>query len=90
MKRRGVRITSVYPGFVATGMTVETPFRQPVKMLTAEQAAEYIVRAVVRRPRDLVFPLSAALGMGFLRRLPCRLFDALMDYTGPRALTSEF
>ncbi len=90
LKCRGVCITTVYPGFVATGMTVQTPFRQPVKMLSAEQAAAYIVRAVDRRPRDLVFPLSAALGMGLLRRLPNRMFDALMNYSGPRALTSEF
>jgi short-subunit dehydrogenase len=90
LKRRGVRITTVYPGFVATGMTLETPFRNPVKMLTSVQAAAYLVRAVERRPRDYTFPLSARLGMGFLRRLPSFVFDRLMDQAGPRALTTEF
>lgn len=90
LKRRGVGITTVNPGFVRTGMTVETPFRKPVKMLEAEQAAEYLVRAVLRRPRDSTFPLSAAVGMGLLRRLPNRLFDRCMDQAGPRALTTEF
>jgi short-subunit dehydrogenase len=90
LKRRGVRITTVYPGFVRTAMTVDTPFRRPVKMLEPAQAAEYLVRAIARRPRDIVFPFSAALSMGLLRRLPGWAFDRLMDHVGPEALTSEF
>jgi short-subunit dehydrogenase len=90
LKRRGVRITTVYPGFVRTAMTVDTPFRRPVKMLEPSQAAVHIVRAIVRRPRDATFPLSAVLGMGLLRRLPGCLFDRLMDRIGPEALTTEF
>jgi short-subunit dehydrogenase len=90
LKRRGVTITTVYPGFVRTAMTADTPFRRPVPMLKPEQAAKYLVRAVVRRPRDLVFPPSTALGMGLLRRLPTVLFDWLMDQAGPQVLTTEF
>jgi short-subunit dehydrogenase len=90
LKRRGVTITTVYPGFVRTGITLGTPFRQPVRMLEPEQAAEFLVRAVVRRPRDYTFPPSTALGMGILKRMPGRVFDWMMDRAGPRALTSEF
>jgi short-subunit dehydrogenase len=90
LKRRGVRITTVYPGFVRTAMTAGTPFRRPVKMLEPADAARYLVGAIIRRPRDASFPLSAALGMGLLRRLPGRLFDRLMDRIGPEALTTEF
>lgn len=90
LKLRGVRITTLYPGFVRTGLTVQTPFRNPVPMLEPGQAAEYIVRAVLKRPRDYTFPLSTRLGMGLLRRLPNRLFDFSMDRAGPRALTTEF
>ena len=90
LKLRGVRITTVCPGFVRTGLTAATPFRRPVPMLEPEQAATAIVRAVDRRPRDLVFPLSARFGMGMLRKLPAGAFDWLMDRAGPRALTTEF
>lgn len=90
LKRRGVTITTVYPGFVRTAITQDTPFRKPVKMLEPDEAAKSIVRAVVRRPRDHVFPLGAAIGMGFLRRLPNRVFDWMMDRAGPEALTTEF
>ncbi len=80
----------MYPGFVRTGMTIETPFRKPVPMLEPEQAARYIVRAIEKKPRDYVFPLSARIGMGLLRRLPTWGFDYCMDRAGPRALTTEF
>jgi short-subunit dehydrogenase len=90
LKRRGVTITTVYPGFVRTAMTEGTPFRRPVAMLEPAEAAAYLVRAVAGRPRDAVFPLSASLGMGLLRRLPGFLFDRLMDRLGPEALTTEF
>jgi short-subunit dehydrogenase len=90
LKRRGVTITTVYPGFVRTGITVNTPFRKPVKMLEPEQAAACLVRAIARRPRDYVFPFSAAVGIGLLRRMPNRLFDWVMDRAGPEALTTDF
>jgi short-subunit dehydrogenase len=90
LKRRGVRITTVYPGFVRTAMTAGTPFRRPVKMLEPAEAAAYLVRAIVGGPRDETFPLSAALGMGLLRRLPGPIFDWVMDRVGPEALTTEF
>jgi short-subunit dehydrogenase len=90
LKRRGVRITTVYPGFVRTAMTVGTPFRRPVKMLEPEQAAQYLVRAIVRCPRDTTFPVSTAISMGVLRRLPGWAFDWVMDRIGPEALTTEF
>ena len=90
LKRRGVRITTLHPGFVASGMTMETPFRNPVQMLTVEQAAEFVVKSVKNQPRDLVFPFSARLGMGFLRRLPTLVYDRVMDRAGPLALTTDF
>jgi short-subunit dehydrogenase len=90
LKRRGVRITTVYPGFVRTALTADTPFRRPPRMLEPHEAAVYLVRAIVRRPRDAVFPLAAALGMGIVRRLPGRVYDWMMDRVGPEALTTEF
>jgi short-subunit dehydrogenase len=90
LKRRGVTITTVYPGFVRTAMTVDTPFRRPIPMLEPEEAAEHLVRAILTRPRDYTFPFTTAVGMGFLRRLPNLLFDRAMDKAGPRALTTEF
>jgi short-subunit dehydrogenase len=90
LKRRGIKITTVCPGFVRTAITADTPFRNPVKMLEPAQAAAYLVRAIERKPRDYVFPFSTALGMSFLRGVPNWFFDWLMDQAGPKALTTEF
>ena len=80
----------MWPGFVRTAITRDTPFRNPVKMLEPEQAARYLVRAVEKRPRNLAFPLTAAIGMAVLRHMPDFFYDRLMSYVGPRALTTEF
>jgi short-subunit dehydrogenase len=90
LKIRGVTITTVCPGFVRTAMTEATPFIKPPPMMEPEQAALQIVRAVERKPRNRIFPLSTALGMAFLKYMPDRVFDWMMDRAGPRALTSKF
>jgi len=90
LRRRGVTITTVCPGMVRTALTVDTPFRKPVPMMAPEQAGRYIARAALRRPRNCVFPLSTALGMTFLKLVPDRVFDWMMDRAGPQALTTDF
>jgi short-subunit dehydrogenase len=90
LKRRGVTITTVYPGFVRTAMTEDTPFRRPIRMMEPEQAAAYLVRAIERRPRDAAFPPGTALGMELVRRMPGRVYDWMMDRAGPEALTVDF
>jgi short-subunit dehydrogenase len=90
LKIRGVTITTACPGFVRTAITVDTPFRHPVKMMEPEEAGRRLARAALRRPRNCVFPLSTAVGMAFLRMVPDSLFDWMMDRAGPRGLTTEF
>jgi short-subunit dehydrogenase len=90
LRGRGITVTTVCPGFVRTAMTSGTPFRKPVPMMEPEAAARYLVRAIRRKPRDYAFPWSTAVGMAFLRLLPNRLFDLMMERAGPRALTTEF
>jgi short-subunit dehydrogenase len=90
LRKRGITITTACPGFVRTGMTMNTPFRKPVPMMEPEEAARYLMRAIRKRPRDYAFPLSTALGMAVLRHLPNRMFDRMMEQAGPQALTTEF
>ena len=90
LRRRGVTITTACPGFVRTAMTEGTPFRQPVKMLEPEAAGRWLARAALRRPRNCIFPFSTRLGMTFLKLVPDRVFDWLMDRAGPQALTTDF
>lgn len=89
LKRRGIAVSNVCPGFVRTGMTVATPFRKPVPMLEPEEAARHIVMVIERRPRDYIFPRRAARGMGLVRCFPGPVFDWMMDRAGPRALAED-
>ena len=90
LRRRGITITTACPGFVRTAMTANTPFRKSVPMLTPEAAGRQLARAVLRRPRNCVFPFSTRLGMTFLKIVPDRVFDWIMDRLGPKALTTDF
>jgi short-subunit dehydrogenase len=90
LRRRGVTVTTVCPGFVRTQMSMDIPYRQPVKMIEPEEAARHLVRAIDRRPRNCVFPWDMKVGLAILKYMPDSFFDRLMYWFGPRALTTEF
>ena len=90
LRRRGVTITTACPGFVRTALTDGTPFRKPVTMIEPEDAGRRIARAALRGSRNCIFPLSTRLGMTFLKLVPDRAFDWMMDRAGPQALTTDF
>jgi short-subunit dehydrogenase len=90
LARRGVTVTTVCPGFVRTAMSTGIPYKRKVTMLEPEEAARYLVRAVLRRPRNCVFPWSMRLGLALLRIMPDSVFDWMMRQAGPKALAVEF
>jgi short-subunit dehydrogenase len=90
LRRRGVTITTVCPGFVRTAMSTGVPYRRPMKMIEPEQAARNLVRAVERRPRNCVFPWNMRVGLAILKHMPDWAFDWMMRQAGPEALTIEF
>jgi short-subunit dehydrogenase len=90
LRRRGVTVTTVCPGFVRTQMSIDIPYRQPVKMIEPEVAARHLVRAIDRRPRNCVFPWDMRIGLAILKYMPDWFFDRLMYWFGPRALKIEF
>ena len=90
LAKRGITVTTVCPGFVRTAMSANVPYRRKVKMLEPEQAAKHVARAVLRRPRNCVFPLSLRIGLALLRVMPDRLFDWMMRQAGPEALVVDF
>ena len=90
LRRRGVTVTTVCPGFVRTKMCTDLPYQRPVKMIEPEEAARHLVRAVEKRPRNCIFPWNMRIGLAILRYMPDRWFDGLMRWFGPRALHVEF
>jgi short-subunit dehydrogenase len=90
LRKRGVTVTTVCPGFVRTKMCADLPYQRPVKMIEPEEAARHLVRAVERRPRNCVFPMSMRFGLALLKYMPDGCFDWMMRQAGPRALHVDF
>lgn len=74
--RRGIRVTTVCPGFVRTELTATNTFPMPF-IIEADQAAASICRGLEQGRQEIVFPLRMALLMKLARLLPVRLWTAL-------------
>ncbi len=90
LARRGITVTTVCPGFVRTAMSTNVPYRYKVPMLEPEVAAKHLARAVLRRPRNCVFPFSMRISLALLKITPDFLFDWMMRRAGPEALAVDF
>jgi short-subunit dehydrogenase len=76
LSHRGVRVTTVCPGFVRTPMTAANTFPMPF-IIEADQAARSIADGLERGRMEIVFPLRMAVAMKLARLLPVRLWAAL-------------
>ena len=72
---RGIRVTTVCPGFVRTPMTVKNTGAMPF-LLEPREAARRILRAVRSGRRVYNFPWPMAALMALVRLLPSRVLDA--------------
>jgi short-subunit dehydrogenase len=72
----GVSVVCICPGYIDTPMTRVNRFRMPF-LLTADQAARRIARAIAARRRLAVIPWQMALVALLLRAMPGWLYDRL-------------
>ena len=73
LRRRGIAVTIVLPGFVRTPLMENAPARPPWAMMEPDAAAQHILRAIRRRSRVYAFPWSTSLLLSVLRLLPAWL-----------------
>jgi short-subunit dehydrogenase len=69
VSRKGVKVTVVMPGFVETDMSAAYPGPKPW-LVSADDAADRIVKALQRNPAEISFPWPLATAMRFLSILP--------------------
>jgi len=74
---RGVRLTSVCPGYVRTAMTAANRFPMP-GLMDAERAAGIILRGVAAGRMRVAFPWWMAAAARLLGALPPRMSGALL------------
>jgi len=76
LQRDGVTLQIVCPGFVDTPLTRKNDFPMPF-MISADSAAEAIVKGLASERFEIAFPLRMKLAMKFLKFLPYPLFFAV-------------
>jgi short-subunit dehydrogenase len=82
LRRRGIQVVSVYPGFVRTALlqrlVERTNGRVPLGSLSAETAAERIVSGIRRNRRVIVFPRRTVWPVYLMRLLPAAIQDQIV------------
>ena len=79
----GVRVVTVCPGYIATPLTANNPFPMPF-LLTADEFARRLERAVARGGNHIVLPWQMSLVAKLLTVLPNPLFDWALSRTRAR------
>jgi short-subunit dehydrogenase len=82
LRRRGIAVTTVCPGFVRTELTARNRFPMPF-IIEPEQAAVAICDGLERGRQEIVFPAPMAVLMKVARLLPVRVWTLLIG-RGPR------
>jgi short-subunit dehydrogenase len=80
MKRLGVKISVINPGFVSTPMTAQNDFPMPF-LMTPEDAARRTVEGLRSGRFEIAYPTRFAMILKFARLLPYSLFFKLIDKT---------
>ncbi|MDZ5450887.1 SDR family NAD(P)-dependent oxidoreductase [Labrys sp. ZIDIC5] len=81
LKREGIAVSLIAPGFVTTPLNAELVAPQPLK-LTAARAARIIRSGLDRRKPVIAFPFILYAGLRLLTLLPARFGDWLLDRPG--------
>jgi short-subunit dehydrogenase len=88
LRRRGILVTTVFPGFVRTplldGLLVAGQTRVPPDAIDADTCAANILRAVRRGRRVASFPRTTSWMVSVARLLPPGLYDRIMSRMAAR------
>ncbi|GIW70862.1 MAG: short-chain dehydrogenase/reductase [Planctomycetota bacterium] len=87
LRRYGIAVTTVEPGFVRTPLTERNRHPMPF-LMELEPAVARIVRGIERRRRYVRFPWPLVLATHLVRALPGWLYDALAARL-PRSAKAE-
>ncbi|QPC87260.1 SDR family NAD(P)-dependent oxidoreductase [Mesorhizobium sp. NBSH29] len=74
----GVQLSLISPGFVETPLTDKNDFPMPF-MISAEEAANHIVKGLGSARFDIAFPWKMVVAMRLLAALPSRLLFAVTN-----------
>ena len=76
LRRSGIKVVTIAPGYIATPMTAVNPYRMPF-LLPAAEAARRFARAIAKGTSYTVIPWQMGVVAKVLRLLPNALYDRL-------------
>lgn len=88
LRRHGIRVLTICPGYIATPMTAQNPYRMPF-ILPADEAARRFARAIDGSRSLVVIPWQMAIAGRILRVLPNWLYDRLAVRGGRKPRRGE-
>jgi short-subunit dehydrogenase len=74
LKPKGVRVTSIHPGFIKTEMTADAGRKLPF-LLESDVAVEKMGRAIMRGDSEFAFPWQMSATLHVVKLLPNAVFD---------------
>jgi len=77
LRKRSVGVTTVNPGFVKTPLTDKNDFPMPF-MVSAEEAAERIVKGLLQGKKEIHFPLRLSVPLKLVTALPRPVYEWLV------------
>lgn len=77
LKRVGINVTAIAPGFIDTPLTQQNNHKMPF-IMSAEKAARLIKRAIEKKKVLYVFPFRMKLVVTLLDKMPRSLYRKLM------------
>lgn len=77
LRKHGIAVTSIHPGFVDTPMTQHDEFRMPFR-IPVRRSSILVARAIERRRRVYMYPWPMRILTAVNRALPGWLYDRLM------------
>ena len=83
LRKSGIAVTTIHPGFIRTPMTAGRKTKLPF-LMEVEPAARLIVRAVERRARTYAFPWQLASVVRLMKYIPDALYDRFASNTSFR------
>ncbi len=85
LRKSGVNVTDVQPGFVTTPMTDKNKFKMPFKW-PVEKAAKVITERLQKVPSVIAFPWPLVTALRIARLLPDALYERIVGGADPRGV----
>ena len=82
VKQHGIRVLTVFPGFIATKMTKHDEFKMPF-MISPQKTASKIISSIKKNKRHVYFPFPINVLSLFNRFLPVVVYEFIILLVNP-------